>query len=190
VNGSVLDFGHCELGRVAYRSSGHLARGGNARCGLEEICPNSNRRAQKPALVGREKSQPVALQLFGTSTHSGSTRNHVTAPSAHRVEAVRNEAVHPKWLAMRGVRTAVRILPVCAPMFTRPDTAPADEPANVDGDGPKRTLGKVSAPAPPANTTMAVPGPLAPAPRAMKTAAAPFLPQQLRIGLSGYPSAG
>ena len=56
----------------------------------------------------------------------GSTINQAADPITHKAAATRNDAVQPNFTAIQGVSCAVTAPPICAPMFMKPETEPAD----------------------------------------------------------------
>src|SRR5712692_7736259 len=64
----------------------------------------------------------------GRREQSGSTNSHASPPSAQNAAATRNDAVQPRRCAITGVSAAVMALPVCAPMFIKPESEPEDLP--------------------------------------------------------------
>ena len=81
--------------------------------------------------------------------------SHSKDPAAHRAAATRNDAVQLKRWAIHGVSEAVTAPPICPPIFITPDTDPAEAPAMSAVTDQKELCDRYSAPAPPANTTLA-----------------------------------
>ena|SRR5579859_6254701 len=85
----------------------------------------------------------------------GSTINQAIAPRRQSVAAIRKDAVQPKRLAINGVKEAVTMPPIWAPMFMNPETEPEDGPAKSAVTDQKELCARYKAPAPPASTTLA-----------------------------------
>jgi len=97
--------------------------------------------------------------------------SHIKDPAAHKTAATRNDAVQLKRCAIQGVSEAVTAPPICPPIFITPETDPAAAPAMSAVTDQNELCDRYSAPAPPANTTLARRALSTCVPRAIKTAA-------------------
>src|SRR5258706_1962924 len=85
----------------------------------------------------------------------GKTSSQARPPHAHNAAATRKDAVQPNFVAMAGVRDAVRAPPNWPPMFIKPDTDPAALfPISALSDQ-NELCDRYNAPAPPARKNVA-----------------------------------
>ena len=122
---------------------------------LNGVVAGNADRSNHPRLTMPVSSFAGPSSLANSRTRLGSTTIHDTAPVRHNPAATRNEAVHPKWLAIAGVSEAVTAPPICAPIFIKPETDPEELPAMSAVTDQKELCERYNAPAPPANTTLA-----------------------------------